>query len=105
MLLKNSKPFAQSANANVLVFEHRLDDAENRFRAEVVAVIEAFDVLEDFVFAQAGIFERALLETVGFHEVGLVFLGEPAVQFGLTVEFRARIRRDQRDLQPGGWLG
>ena len=90
--------FTQAANTDVLVFQHRLDDAENRFRAEVVAVIEAFDVLEDFVFAQAGIFERALLEAVGFHEVGFVLLGEPAVQPGLLVKFRVRIRRGQGNL-------
>ena len=42
-------------------------------------MVEAFDAFENLVFAQVGIRERALLEAVGFHEVGLVFLREPAV--------------------------
>ena len=40
-----------------------------------------------------------MLEAVGFHEVGLVFLREPTVEFGLFVKFRAGIRRGERDLQ------
>lgn len=62
-------------------------------------MIKAFDALEDFVLAQAGIFERALLEAVVLDEVGLVLLDEPAVELCLFVKLRARIRRGQRDLQ------
>ena len=35
-------------------------------------MVEALTVLETLVLAQAGIFERALLETVAFHEIGFV---------------------------------
>ena len=51
---------AQATDADVLVLQHHFDDAENRIRAQVVAMVEAFAALEDFVFAQTGIFERAL---------------------------------------------
>ena len=65
---------------------------------QVVAVVEALDAFENLFLAQAGVFERALLEAVGFHQGGLVFLGEPAVERGLLVQFRARIRRGQENL-------
>src|SRR5438552_12761800 len=70
--------FTQSPHANVLVLEHRFDDAKNGFRPEVIAMIEALHAFKDFVFAQAGVLERALLETIAFDEVGLVLLDEPA---------------------------
>src|ERR1051325_9454569 len=90
--------FAQAANADILVFEHRLDDAENRFRTQVIAAVKLFHVLENLIFAQAGVFERALLEAIALDEVGLVLLGEPAVEPGLLVKFGAGIRRGERDL-------
>src|ERR1043165_2426877 len=91
--------FAQTADADVLVLEHRLDDAENRFRAQVVAMVEAFDAFEDFVFAESRILQRALLEAVAFHEVGLVLLHEPAVLTRHLVKFGAGIWRGEGDLQ------
>src|SRR5262245_40906102 len=59
----------QATDADVFVLQHRFDDAENRFRAEVVAVIEAFDAFEDFFLAQARIFEGALLEAISFDQI------------------------------------
>src|SRR5207249_9093383 len=53
---------AQAADTDVFVLQHGFDNPENRFRAQVVAVIKAFNVRVNFVLAQAGIFERALLE-------------------------------------------
>ena len=90
--------FAQTAHADVLVFEHGLDDAQDWLRAEVIAAVEFLHILEDLVLVQAGIFESALLEAVFMDDVALVLLAEPAVQPRLFVEFRAGIGRSQRDL-------
>src|SRR5262249_48628776 len=38
--------FAQSPHADVLVLEHRLDDPQNRFRAEIIAMIKSLDAFE-----------------------------------------------------------
>src|SRR5438477_12850281 len=45
--------FAQAADANIFVLEHRLDDAENRFRAEVIAAIQTGHRLKYFGLSQA----------------------------------------------------
>ena len=62
-------------------------------------MVETLDAFEDFFLAQAGKLERALLETVAFDEIGLVLLHKPAVELGLFVKFRARIRRGEGNLQ------
>src|ERR1022692_3076234 len=90
--------FAQSAYADILVLQHRFDDAKDRFRAQVIAAVEHFNLLEDFIFAKAGIFDRALLVTFAAQEVGFALVREPAVEFGLFVKFRARIGRGERNL-------
>src|SRR5664279_3782869 len=83
-------PFAQPAHADVLVFEHRFDDAQNRFGAQVIAMVESLDALKNLVLAQSRILQCALLETVAFDEVRLVFFEEPAVSFRLVVKLSAR---------------
>src|ERR1017187_482616 len=66
--------FPQTADADVLVLQHGFDDAQNRLRAQVVTMVETLHAFKDFLLAQAGKLERALLETVAFDEVGLVLL-------------------------------
>src|SRR5436305_5345023 len=63
-----------AADKDVFVFEHRFDDAKDGFGPEVVSAIKAVHLLEDLVFAEAGVFERALLEPILLDEVGFVFL-------------------------------
>ena len=91
--------FAAAAHHHVLVLEHRLDDAQDRFRAQVIAAIEAVHGLEDFFLRRVGIFERALLQAVGVQDVALILLDEPAVELGLFVELGAGVGGRQRDLQ------
>src|SRR6266545_7754633 len=90
--------FAAAANEDVLVFKHRFDDAEDRFRTKVVGPIEAVHGLEDFFLGNSGVFEGALLKAVGFHEARFVLAPEPAVEPGLLKEFRARVGRGEADL-------
>src|SRR5258708_19613659 len=83
--------FAAAADHYVLVLEHGLDDAQYRFGAQIIGAIKAVNGLEDFVFAQAGIFEGALLEAIVLDESGLFFLSEPAVFAGHLLQFRSAI--------------
>src|SRR5665213_3641023 len=91
--------FPAAANENVLVFEHRLDDAQNWFWPQLIGAVETVHGLENFLLRRAGIFERALLKAVRLNEVSLVLFHEPAVELGLLVKLRARIRRGERNLQ------
>src|SRR3569623_550392 len=54
--------FAEAADANVLVFQHRFDDAQNRFRTKIILAVEPLDGFENLFLAQAWIFESGLLD-------------------------------------------
>jgi hypothetical protein len=105
--LKEFETFTRAADEHVAVFEHRFENAPRRAArdeelaelVEVIAVVELLERLEDFVFAQARIFERALLEPIVLDEIGFVLLREPAVEPRLLVKLGAGIRRGERNLQ------
>src|ERR1051325_8887333 len=49
---------AQAAHAHVFVFEHGLDDSQDRTRAQIISAIKCLHGLEDLFLAEARIFER-----------------------------------------------
>src|SRR5205085_2201399 len=61
--------FAQASHADILVFEHRLDDAQDRLRTKIIAAIELLDRFENFFFRKPGVFERRLLQPVIMDDV------------------------------------
>src|ERR1035437_1475860 len=90
--------FAATADANVLVLEHRLDDPQDWLGTQVVGAVKAVHGLEDVVLAQARVFEGAVLEAVVLDQVRLVPLRKPAVLTGHLVKFGAGIWRREADL-------
>jgi len=76
------------------VLQHRFDDAENRFRAEVVAAIEAVYFFENLVFAQARILQRASHN----RDCSQTF---PFLQFNFAVEDGFDLSDEHSDLRHG----
>src|SRR5580658_8275668 len=56
--------FSAAAHADVLVLQHRLDDAQNRFGTQIIGAIKSVHRLKNFVLVQSGILQRTLLEAV-----------------------------------------
>src|ERR1044071_630294 len=77
--LKEFVAFAQTAHADIVVFKHRLHDAQDGLGAQVIAAIELLYLLKNFFLREARIFESGLLEAVPVDDISLVFLGEPTI--------------------------
>src|SRR6266487_1256683 len=70
---------AATADENVFILEHRFDDPQDRFGPQVIGTIKALHGFKDFILAQTGVFQGALLKAIVFDQVGLVFLYKPAI--------------------------
>src|SRR5882672_1240429 len=67
-----SVAFAQAANAGVFILQHRLDDAENRFWPQVIAMLEPSDSFEAFAFVhgRSGLRGRRVRNFIHPHAAG-----------------------------------
>src|SRR5207249_1197024 len=61
--------FTAAAHQDVFVFQHGLDDPQDRFRPQIIGAIKTVDGLEYLFLGSARIFQCALLEPVAFHEI------------------------------------
>src|ERR1700722_20369495 len=89
--------FAQPAAHHLGALDHLADDRGDLAGAEIEALIEGLDRVENLFVAEMRIMQRRDLDTTVVDQLGMFYI-EPAVLDRLLVEERAGIRRGERDL-------